>query len=203
MLFKGPPGTGKTTSAFWMAKHLEIPLLPIDMGSVGGGNAGDTERGLKEAFQNGREFNAAIFFDECESMLIDRSNLVGEGIWFLGVINLILQLIESYPHLVILSTNYPERLDFALKSRLTFEIEFTQPSIETRKKLWTAKWPAWPLKADKKEIARLAEYPLNGRTIKTCIENIARFAILQKENPSYEKIRELAARMAAENRSQD
>lgn len=202
LLFEGEEGTGKTTTARWMAKHLERPLIPVSMGDIGGMEPGATERGIMQIYETGTKNRAIVFFDECDGLLWDRSNAGPDSMWMLGVINALLSAIEQYDFITILSTNFAKLLDKALARRVTFRIHFAQPSLETRKKLWMNKWPKWPLSISNKIIAELAQLALNGSSIETAIEQCARFAILKHEKPTYKALLEISSRIARENSQQ-
>jgi SpoVK/Ycf46/Vps4 family AAA+-type ATPase len=202
LLLLGPAGTGKTTTARWIAKHLARPLITVAMGDVGDSDPGSTERGLRRIFDVAEKERAILFFDECDALLWDRSQAGPDSMWMLGVINCILTHIEKHGSIVILATNFPHILDKALLRRITFRIEFTEPSYETRKKLWASKWPKWPLPVTTKIIEQLAEYPINGAYIEKIIEECARFAILQESKPTYTKLKELCGKHTTEAASE-
>lgn len=191
LLFTGPSGTGKTTSARWIAKHLRKGIISANMGDFSTGNAGDAERNIQRIFMAGTREEAIIFFDECDALLWSRDKAGPDSLWMLGVINCILTEIEKYNGIVILATNYKQILDPALLRRITFEVEFPIPSFQIRRKLWTAKWPKWPLSLPLNMLDDLAEVELTGAEIEKVIENEARLSISQERNPSIKSIQTL------------
>lgn len=196
LLFTGPSGTGKTTTARWIAKHLRKSLISVTMGDIGGGNPGDTERNLSRIFVAGESEKAIIFFDECDSLFWDRSKAGEDSMWMIGVINALLILIEKYSEIVILASNFSHILDKALQRRITFEVKFTEPTYESRKKLWVAKWPKWPLALPINEIANLANENLTGDDIEHAIEEEARFALVEGKKPSIANLKRIAKRIS-------
>lgn len=195
MLFDGPPGTGKSTTARWIAKHLRKSLMQISMGDFGGGDPGDSERNLARIFLAGDSEEAVIHFDECDALLWDRANAGPDSMWMIGVINFILIQIEKYNGIIILSTNRPHILDKALLRRITFEVQFNEPSFESRKKLWVQKWPKWPLALPVNEIGNLSDANLTGSEIEQAIEEEARHAIVEQRKPSLSALKAIVKRI--------
>lgn len=199
LLFSGPSGTGKTTTARWVAKHLRKSLIAVSMGDFGGGDPGDSERNLARIFMAGEGEKAVIFFDECDAILWDRGQAGKDSMWMIGVINFILTKIETYDGTIILASNFAHILDAALRRRITFEVHFGEPSYESRKKLWVAKWPnSWPLPLPVKEIGNLANENLTGAEIEKVIEEEARFALTQERKPTLANIKRISHRISEE-----
>lgn len=193
LLFTGPSGTGKTTTARWIAKHLRKPLITVSMGDIGGGNPGDTERNLGRIFTVGNEESAVLFFDECDALLWDRSKAGEDSMWMVGVINFILTQIEVFNGIIVLASNFAHILDAALRRRVTYEVVFTEPSYDSRKKLWSFKWPKWPLALPLNEIGNLANANLTGAEIEKAIEDEARQAIIQGRKPTLASLKRIVA----------
>lgn len=196
LLFTGPPGTGKTTTARWVAKHLRTSFIQISMGDIGSQEPGSSERNLKKVFVAGVAAQATLFFDECDSLLWDRAKAGEDSMWMVGLINFAMTMIERYPYLIILASNFPQVLDKALARRVTFEIKFTEPGFETRKKLWAVKWPKWPLALPIKDIPSLANLNMTGDDIEHAIEEEARYAIIEQRKPSIGNLKRIVKRIA-------
>lgn len=198
ILLHGPPGTGKTTIAKWLAKTVSNGMIEIDMAEVGGGDPGDIEKATKDIFKAGREKqNCLIMIDECDGLLMSRDRLGPDAMWMLTVINNFLTQIESYPGVTVLSTNHVHFLDSALQRRLTDSIEVPIPDQTVRQELWQAKIPNdYPLQLNENQIRDIAREVLTGSDIEKCIDRESRRAIRVNRNPKWESLRIIATEMA-------
>lgn len=203
LLSSGPPGTGKTITARWIARSLRKGFLSVSAADFGSGDFGNSNRNIREIFATGEKENLVLLFDECDSVLIDRESIGGDCIWMLPVINEIITRIETYNGIVILSTNHPHKLDKALNRRITFHIHFEKPTKQARKQLWRQKWPKWPLALPLNEIENLAEASLTGAEIETIIKEEARFAIIEQRKPSVQQIKKRIRTFERKNQTED
>lgn len=199
LLFSGPSGTGKTTTAKYVARILRKPLVSVNAADIGSGDFGNSERNLKRIFAVSLSLGAIIFLDECDALLWDRGKATGDSMWMLGVINAILVEVEAYDGNVILASNHAHVLDTALKRRITFEVKFTLPDYETRKRLWINKWPTWPLRIKENEIEAFALARTTGAEIESAIKEEARYAIEEERNPTYKNLHRILERFQSDS----
>lgn len=189
LLFTGEPGLGKTTAAFWIGKTLEKSVLPITLAEIGSDIPGQGERLIKEAFDAAERRKAIFFIDEADGLIMSRRKIDKDEIWRISVINAFLQSLEKYKGVVILATNNPDMLDYAMERRVTYNVKFEMPDEKARRRLWKALWPNWPLLFSQTEINKLAKsFHFSGATIETVIENTARRALTQGREPTWEDL---------------
>jgi SpoVK/Ycf46/Vps4 family AAA+-type ATPase len=176
MLFHGPPGTGKTITARWLAHKLRRKILEMDFSMIGSDTPGELARNIKKLFNQAiqpdvHDNPSLVFMDECDTMLVARSRLGHSSLWMLEPINALLREIGTYPGLVVLATNQePGFLDFALERRLIGKFYFGVPDHLTRVKLWRSKWPSkLPLKLQNDDVDQLAQHKLTGAGIESAI----------------------------------
>lgn len=183
----GPSGTGKTTLAKWMGKKVKKGFLKLSSGEVGGGNPGDCERMITAFFDNARKRkNATIFIDECDNMLIDRESISSEGkTWQLGMIEMLMMQMNTYPGLILCATNHIQNLDPALADRFIAIIHLGNPEFAERIRLWKTKIPkAFPFQPTDVQLKELAKAKLTGRTIENVIVSTASHCIRQGIKPT-------------------
>jgi SpoVK/Ycf46/Vps4 family AAA+-type ATPase len=176
LLFHGPPGTGKTITARWLAHKLRRKILEMDFSMIGSDTPGELGRNIKKLFNQAvqpdqHDNPSLVFMDECDTMLVARNKLGHSSLWMLEPINALLREIGTYPGLVVLATNQePEFLDFALERRLIGKFYFGVPDRLTRVKLWHSKWPKkLPVSLQNGEADELAQYELTGAGIESQI----------------------------------
>ena len=83
---------------------------------------GGTEQNIAEAFNEGRENQAVLIFDEADSFLRDRGNAFRS--WEVTQVNEMLTQMESYPYPFVCTTNLMESLDKASLRRFTFKVGY-------------------------------------------------------------------------------
>lgn len=178
LLFHGESGTGKTTTAKWIANHLDLSLKTMDFSDIGSEKPGQLARNIKYLFASSIPKEGVgmhppvILLDECDTVLVSRKKISYNSLWMLEPINQLLVSIRQYSGLCILATNQsPDFLDSALQSRLLASFEFGRPQEElTRVKLWKSKWPAkLPTQPDDKFLDLVAKYDYNGSEIEQFI----------------------------------
>lgn len=187
VLLYGPPGTGKTVIAEYMSKRCGRGMITLNMKDVGGKAPGHTERMVHEVFQSGRTGGGkTIFMDECEAIVWDRGRAGSDSMWMVGVIDEILMQTARYPYLIVAATNREDIIDPALHNRCFATLLVGMPESPERLRLWRQKMPErFPLKLTPIQVEMLAEFPLVGRDIETCIVREASAAIVEKREPKF------------------
>lgn len=190
VLFKGPPGTGKTTIAKWMAKKVRKGWKVLDVGALSsGGEPGAMEKQVRLFFADARKRgNMTIAIDECDHILGNRAQISGDALtWMLGTIETLMTEMNQYKGLVLCMTNHDEKLDPALADRFMSIIHVDTPDMSMRKQLWKLKLPArFPFKPSLMDMKALAKPTLTGRQIETVILNVASYAIRTGKKPDME-----------------
>ena len=188
ILLDGPPGTGKTTVAEYVAlKVRKKGIKAIDFAEFGSQVPGENSRQIRRLFKEAKENGGmTIFLDEVEAVLWSRDKIAGSNTWMLEVIDTLLAEIAAYKYLIIMATNRPDMLDAAIMRRLIARITVGLPTHTTREKLWKSKWPAkMPLKLTAAHIEKLAEQTdrMTGATIERIIINAGSRAMMAKRLP--------------------
>jgi AAA+ superfamily predicted ATPase len=136
-LFFGPSGTGKTMAAMGIARELDIQILRLDLSRVVSKYIGETEKNLDRVFTDAQASGAAILIDEADALLGKRSEVKDAHDRYANIeVAYLLQRLEAYEGLAILTTNMRKNLDAAFLRRLRFVVEFPRPDAEAREKIW-------------------------------------------------------------------
>jgi hypothetical protein len=136
-LFTGPSGTGKTLAAGWLATQLGSPLYRVDLASVTSKYIGETEKNLSQLLARAEQAEVILLFDEADSLFGKRTDISDSNDRFANAqTNYLLQRIENYDGIVLLTSNSQARFDTAFARRLDFVIEFPAPGPEERRALW-------------------------------------------------------------------
>ncbi|MEO8935534.1 MAG: ATP-binding protein [Burkholderiaceae bacterium] len=142
-LFAGPSGTGKTMAAGIIAGELGLDLYKIDLSAVVSKYIGETEKNLSRIFSEAETSNAILFFDEADALFGKRSEVRDSHDRYANIeVGYLLQRIEEYEGITLLSTNFRRNMDEAFVRRLQFTIDFPLPCEEDRYRIWTAIWPS-------------------------------------------------------------
>jgi hypothetical protein len=177
-LFSGPPGTGKTMVAGIMARELDMELFRIDLSRVVSKWIGETEKNLGKVFDEAALSHAIILFDEADSLFAKRTEVKSSVDRYANLeVNYLLQRMEAYEGVSILTTNYDENLDEAFKRRLNFRVEFPFPDIEAREKLWPIMLPKQVKPVGDIDWKHLAKrFELSGGNIRNAVLRAAFYA---------------------------
>ncbi|NOR75997.1 MAG: AAA family ATPase, partial [Draconibacterium sp.] len=177
ILFHGPPGTGKTMTACLLGKYTKRDVFRIDLSMVVSKYIGETEKNLSKLFDKAANKDWILFFDEADSVFGKRTNVRDAHDKYANQeVSYLLQRIESHAGLVILASNMKSNIDTSFTRRFNTIIEFENPGVEERERLWKNYIPR-NVKTDKriliKEIAR--KYEITGANI----VNVIQYAGLQ------------------------
>jgi hypothetical protein len=121
LLLTGPPGTGKTALAAYLADRLDRPLAVKRASDLVCKWVGETEANIAEAFAQAREDGAVLLFDEADSLLLDRRH--AEHQWEVSQVNELLTWMDGHPLPFIAATNFARRLDPAALRRFVFKLD--------------------------------------------------------------------------------
>jgi SpoVK/Ycf46/Vps4 family AAA+-type ATPase len=136
-LFFGPSGTGKTMAAMGIARQLNIQILRLDLSRVVSKYIGETEKNLDRVFTDAQGSGAAILIDEADALFGKRSEVKDAHDRYANIeVAYLLQRLEAFEGLAILTTNMRKNLDAAFLRRLRFVVEFPRPDAEAREKIW-------------------------------------------------------------------
>jgi hypothetical protein len=136
-LFSGQSGTGKTTAAMAIARRLDIQVLRLDLSRVVSKYIGDTEKNIDQVFTDAQRSGAAILIDEADALFGKRSEVKDAHDRYANIeVAYLLQRMEAFEGLAILTTNMRKNLDPAFIRRLRFIIEFPRPDASAREQIW-------------------------------------------------------------------
>lgn len=142
-LFAGESGTGKTMAAEVLANELHLDLYRIDLSSVVSKYIGETEKNLRKVFDAAENSGAILLFDEADALFGKRSEVKDSHDRHANIeVSYLLQRMESYTGLAILTTNLKTSLDTAFQRRLRFIVQFTFPDTEQREAIWRSVFPS-------------------------------------------------------------
>jgi hypothetical protein len=138
-LLVGPSGTGKTLAVGWMASALGLPLYRVDLSAVVSKYIGETEKNLAQLFARAESAEVVLLFDEADAMFGKRTDLKDSNDRFANQqTNYLLQRIETFDGIAILTSNSRSRFDSAFTRRLDAIIDFAAPGPDERRALWLA-----------------------------------------------------------------
>jgi SpoVK/Ycf46/Vps4 family AAA+-type ATPase len=181
LIFNGPSGTGKTMAAEVVAHAVNMPLYQIDLSSIVSKWVGETEKNLKSIFRAASGVKGILLFDEGDAIFGARTKVEGSQDRYSNLeVNYLLQEIESFDGVAILSTNYEKNLDSAFLRRFTFSIAFGRPDATQRRQIWRNNLPAELPLSSSVDIEALSTFGLTGGNIKNCIRSGAARAASQK-----------------------
>jgi SpoVK/Ycf46/Vps4 family AAA+-type ATPase len=141
-LFSGPSGTGKSMAAEAIACELGLDLYRIDLSRVVSKYIGETERNLGNVFDEAEGAGAILLFDEADALFGKRSEVKDSHDRYANLeISYLLQRMETYDGLAILTTNQRGALDPAFLRRIRFVVQFPFPDAAARAEIWKRVFP--------------------------------------------------------------
>ena len=143
VLFSGPSGTGKTMAAEVLAGELAMDLYRIDLSAVVSKYIGETEKNLRRVFDAAEDGGVVLLFDEADALFGKRSEVKDSHDRYANIeVSYLLQRMEAYRGLAILTTNQKTALDTAFTRRLRFMLDFPFPGAPERAAIWQRVFPA-------------------------------------------------------------
>ena len=141
-MFAGPPGTGKTMVAGLIADALKLDLYQVDLSKVVSKWIGETEKNLGGLFDAAEAGHAILLFDEADSLFAKRTQVQSSNDRYANLeVNYLLQRMEQFAGIVILTTNNETAVDEAFTRRLSLKVDFPVPELEERETLWRRMLP--------------------------------------------------------------
>jgi ATP-dependent 26S proteasome regulatory subunit len=172
-LFTGASGTGKTLAAEVLANELQLDLYRIDLSQVVSKYIGETEKNLRRVFDAAEEGSAILVFDEADALFGKRTQVKDSHDRYANIeVSYLLQRMEAYRGLAILTTNMKDALDPAFMRRLRFVVQFPFPDATGRIEIWRRMFPA-QTPVDGLDMSKLARLNVPGGNIRNIALNAA------------------------------
>ncbi len=181
-LFAGVSGTGKTMSAEVLAQELRLDLYRIDLSAVVSKYIGETEKNLRRVFDAAEGGATILLFDEADALFGKRSDVKDSHDRYANMeVSYLLQRMEAYQGLAILTTNLKDTLDTAFLRRIRFVVKFPFPDATQRAEIWRRIFPK-QTPTEGLDAARLAKLNVAGGNIRNIALNAA-FLAADAEEP--------------------
>jgi SpoVK/Ycf46/Vps4 family AAA+-type ATPase len=194
VLFRGDSGTGKTLSAEILANELAMPLYRVRIPSIISKYVGETEKNLEKCFHEASRSNALLLFDEADSIFSKRIDVSSSNDRYSNMeVNLLLQEIERFDGVVILTTNNDAAIDDAFERRLNHKLDFPFPDGGARANIWRKLIPGRAPLARDVDFRFLGEdFELSGGCIKNAVIRAAYQAAERKSGITMELLEQSA-----------
>lgn len=142
-LFAGESGTGKTLAAEAIANEIGLDLYRVDLATLVSKYIGETEKNLKRLFDAAEASGSVLLFDEADALFGKRSEVKDSHDRYANIeVAYLLQRVEAYRGLAILTTNMKSALDRAFLRRIRFVVTFPFPDAAAREQIWRRQFPA-------------------------------------------------------------
>ena len=192
IIFYGAAGTGKTMTAYSLAKSLKRQVLAFDCSKILSMYVGESEKNVRKIFDTFYELSQKtktepiLLLNEADQFLGARSsgNITGSDQMHNQMQNIFLEQIENFRGMLIATTNLLENIDKAFSRRFNYKIEFKKPNKEQRLELWQKMLPKEAPYEDGFSAEKLAEYALTGGQINLIVKNTA-YKVAVKEKPIF------------------
>ena len=180
-LFAGGSGTGKTLAAEILARELRLDLYRIDLASLVSKYIGETEKNLRQVFDAAEAGGAILLFDEADAVFGRRSEVRDSHDRYANIeVGYLLQRLESFRGLALLTTNQPQSIDPAFARRIRFTVHFPFPDAAQRTQIWRRVFPA-ATPTENLAVEKLARLNLSGGHIRNLALNAAFLAADARE----------------------
>lgn len=170
VMLSGPPGTGKTMTAHAIACELGIPLYQVDLSRVMDKYIGETEKHLEEIFSFAEKANVVLFFDEADALFGRRGEVTeGRDRHANMEVSYILQRVEQFDGIVVLSTNFYHNIDKAFLRRMKYVLKYQMPDEAIRRSIWESCLPAEQFREPLDMDYLAAQFEFTGGMIKNVV----------------------------------
>jgi hypothetical protein len=195
-LFQGSPGTGKTMVAGVIARDLGLELYRVDVSRITSKWIGETEKNLGALFDAAEDGQVMLLFDEADSLFAKRTEVKTSVDRYSNMeVNYLLQRLDSFEGIAILTTNFGNAIDPAFKRRLTYRVTFPFPDEDMREQLWKSLIPPNVPVQGRLDFATLAQrFRLSGGYIRNAALRAAFLAAEEGTSLTHEHL-ERAIRM--------
>jgi SpoVK/Ycf46/Vps4 family AAA+-type ATPase len=141
-LFTGESGTGKTMAAQAIASELATDLYAVDLSQIVSKYIGETEKNLDVVFDEAEASGAVLLFDEADALFGKRSTVTTAHDRYANIeVSYLLQRMQQFRGLAVLTSNLPDNIDAAFLRRLRFTVEFPRPNAQDRLRIWEQSLP--------------------------------------------------------------
>jgi SpoVK/Ycf46/Vps4 family AAA+-type ATPase len=165
-LFAGPSGTGKTLAAEVLASRLRLDLYRVDLSAVVSKWVGETEKNLRRVFDEAEQGGAVLLFDEADALFGRRSEVRDSHDRYANLeVSYLLQRMETFRGLSILTTNRRQAIDEAFLRRIRFVVELPFPERAEREAIWARAFPPGVVTRGL-DLGRLAQLGVSGASIR-------------------------------------
>ncbi|WP_307167655.1 ATP-binding protein [Streptomyces rishiriensis] len=176
-LFAGESGTGKTLSAEVVAAELGLDLYVVQLSSVVDKYVGETEKNLERIFSEADRTDAVLLFDEADAVFGKRSEVKDAHDKYANMESAyLLQRLESFDGIALLTTNLRANIDEAFTRRLDLVVDFPFPDAGQRLALWRHGLRHVPCAADVDPGPLAADFELAGGSIRSAVVTAAYLA---------------------------
>ena len=192
IIFYGHAGTGKTMTAYSLAKSLKRQVLAFDCSKILSMYVGESEKNVRKIFDTFYELSEKtktepiLLLNEADQFLGARSSGVNSGSEQMHnqMQNIFLEQIENFRGMLIATTNLLENIDKAFSRRFNYKIEFKRPDEHQRVQLWEKMLPVDAPYEDEFSVQELAKYSLTGGQINLIIKNTA-YKVAVRDEPVF------------------
>ncbi|WP_457747895.1 ATP-binding protein [Sulfurimonas sp.] len=192
IIFYGAAGTGKTMTAYSLAKSLKRQVLAFDCSKILSMYVGESEKNVRKIFDTFYELSEKtktepiLLLNEADQFLGARSSgtITGADQMHNQMQNIFLEQIENFRGMLIATTNLLENIDKAFSRRFNYKIEFKKPDYAQRVELWKKMLPKDAPFEDNFDVNKLAKYTLTGGQINLIVKNTA-YKVAVKEEPLF------------------
>lgn len=180
-LFYGPSGTGKTLTATLLGKEFNRPVYRIDLSQVVSKYIGETEQNLEKIFNLAENKEWILLFDEADALFGKRTSTKSSNDRYANQeVSYLLQRVERFNGLVILTSNFKNNIDDAFLRRFNSIVKFSKPTVQERIQLWALTLPKKAI-VDYSLVEQLAtHYELTGAQIVSAIMHASLLALEEK-----------------------
>jgi hypothetical protein len=177
-LLSGPPGTGKTMVAGLVANELGLDLYQVDLSRIVSKYIGETEKNLAILFDAAESGHGILLFDEADALFAKRSEVKSSNDRYANLeVNYLLQRMEQFTGISLLTTNHETSIDEAFRRRLALHVRFPMPDDAQRGALWRAMIPAEAEVEGDLDFGRLGHgFEMSGGYIKNAVVRAAYLA---------------------------